>query len=198
MCSVVDPRDFEQQFVYHRQPSSSDFSLLVFLLKSFMKRFFSRGGYFHYRPIQPQDGALLLITTSTFRPLGLVSDQSLSCEVFDVLFRFQGRNCKTDKRVSVRGGFSRSSKTAERSELKVVFFFLSTFSDRLRHRAPPKLGAHLQHLGAGESVQVGRLHGHAARQMVQGGALWETQLRRDGGKNSATCSVYVKVAQKVF
>lgn len=27
--------------------------------------------------------------------------------------------------------------------------------------------------------------------MVQGGALWETQLRRDGGKNSATCSVYV-------
>lgn len=86
MCSVVDPCDFEQRFVYHRQPSSSDFSLLVFLLKSFMKHFFSRGGYFHYRPIQPQDGALLLITTSTFRPLGLVSDQSLSCEVLTSCF----------------------------------------------------------------------------------------------------------------
>lgn len=138
MCSVVDPRDFEQRFVYHRQPSSSDFSLLVFLLKSFMKRFFSRGGYFHYRPIQPQDGALLLITTSTFRPLGLVSDQSLSCEVFDVLFRFQGRNCKTDKRVSVRGGFSRSSKTAERSELKVVFFFSVHFFWQATASASPK------------------------------------------------------------
>lgn len=149
MCSVVDPRDFEQRFVYHRQPSSSDFSLLVFLLKSFMKLFF-----FPWRLLPlPANTATRWSTALNYyiylQATGTRFRSVTKLWSLDVLFRFQGRNCKTDKRVSVRGGFSRSPKTAERSELKVVFFFLSTFSDRLRHRPPPKLGAHLQHLGAG-------------------------------------------------
>lgn len=55
---------------------------------------------------------------------------------------------------------------------------------RLRDRPPSELAAHLQHLGAGQPVQVGRLHGHAARQVVQGGSLWQAQLRRHRGRST--------------
>lgn len=54
---------------------------------------------------------------------------------------------------------------------------------RLRDRTPAELAAHLQHLGARQPVQVRRLHGHAARQVVQGGALRQAQLRRDRGRS---------------
>lgn len=53
---------------------------------------------------------------------------------------------------------------------------------RLRDRASPELSSHLQPVGLHQPLQVGRLHGHAPRQVVQGGALRQEGVRRDRGE----------------
>lgn len=61
----------------------------------------------------------------------------------------------------------------------------SSRPSRLRHRPAPGLPANPQRVRVRESLQVRRRHGHAAWQVVQGGALREESLRRHWGKPSA-------------
>lgn len=68
----------------------------------------------------------------------------------------------------------------DNNQLRSLLCFVLT--DRLWHWPPSELTTHLQLLRVGQSVQVRRLHGHAAWQMVQGCALWEAELRCDGGR----------------
>lgn len=49
---------------------------------------------------------------------------------------------------------------------------------RLRHRPPPALTADLQAVRVHQPLQVSRLHGPAARQVVPHGALRQARLRR--------------------
>lgn len=59
---------------------------------------------------------------------------------------------------------------------------LLSVSRRLRHRPAARLPSDPQRVRVREPLQVRRLHGHATRQMVQGGALREACLRCDRGK----------------
>lgn len=63
---------------------------------------------------------------------------------------------------------------------------------RLRHRPAPGLPANPQRVGVRESLQVRRLHGHAAWQVVQGGALWEASLRGHWGKPAHMLTLHEK------
>ena len=55
-------------------------------------------------------------------------------------------------------------------------------SPRLRDRPAPELPPHLQRVRVHQPLQIGRLYGHAARQVVQGGPLRKEGLCSDRGE----------------
>lgn len=61
------------------------------------------------------------------------------------------------------------------------------FCFRLWHRSAPELPPDLQHLRIHQQVQIGRLHGPAARQVVQSGSLWKPCVRRHRGQSQTVC-----------
>lgn len=78
--------------------------------------------------------------------------------------------------------FRAEMKTLQQKQNKKGRDDCTLFPARIWHWSSPQLSAHFKHLWPYQPVQIPWLHGCSARQVVQGCSLWETQLRRHGGK----------------
>lgn len=68
------------------------------------------------------------------------------------------------------------------------------FSPRIWHWAPTQLSADLQYIRANQSIQVPWVYGCAARQVVQGGSLWQEKLCCHRGKGKLWMTLVLCIA----